>query len=285
MPSRRELDDRLARHPVVGAEPRIDIYGRIGIHPDRLTPKALPMEFRVWAKSLLRADRPRPFLIYGRPRSGTTLLVHLLDQVPGVRCDGELLHHFLIDPVGFLKRLPSRAGPDLGAYGMKLISYHLMEIQRIRRPLAFFDRIGDYGYRVIHLTRDSWDQTLSLVKAQRSGVYFNKSGTKGPSIVTIDPELFLRTLRWNVAMLDYENTVMSHVDHCRVHYDDDLKQADRHQETVDRVCDFLGVPSGPVASNMTRTGGKGGTQKVENIDQIIARVRDSDLADYVPERR
>jgi len=283
MTSRRDLDTAFARSPVVGSEPRTDIYGRLGIHPDRLNPKSLPMEAKVFVKAQLRGDRPKPFVIYGRPRSGTTLLVRLLDQVPAVRCNGELLHFFLLDPVGFLKRLPRRAGPGVGAYGVKLVSYHLMEIQRIRRPLAFFDRIGGVGYSILHLTRDTWDQTLSLAKAQQSGLYFPK-GKTGAQSLRLDPERFLALLKWNADMLAYETEVMSHVPHHLVCYETDLREAERHQSTIDGICRHLGVPSAPVSATMKRTGGEGGLQKVENLGEIAAHVRRSALAHLVPER-
>ncbi|MEM7508232.1 MAG: sulfotransferase [Pseudomonadota bacterium] len=282
MPSRRELDEAFARHPVVGSEPRTDIYGRLGVHPDRLNPKNLIIEAKVFARTLRRNDTPKPFVIYGRPRSGTTLLVRLLDQVPAVRCEGERLHYLLLDPVGFLARLPRRAGRDVRAYGVKLISYHLMEIQRIRRPLAFFDRIADFDYSVLHLTRNTWDQTLSLAKAHASGLYF-MNDKAGVQTLRLDPERFLALLTWNAEMLAYETEVMAHVPHHPIRYDTDLKDADRHQATIDDLCAYLGVPSAPVKATMKRTGGKTGLQRVENLDEVAAHIRQSDLAHLVPD--
>lgn len=280
--SREHLDNEFERHQVVGSEPRRDKYGQWGIHPDRLNPRSLPMEAKVWAKSLVQNDAPTPFLIYGRPRSGTTLLVRLLDQLPQVRSEGELLHYFLFSPIGFLRRLPKRAGPDVRAYGMKLISYHLMEIQRIRRPLAFFDRIGNHGYKVIHLTRNTWDQTLSLMKAQESGTYFSNSAGE-VEMLRLDPERFLKLLKWNEDMLEYENAVMTHVEHFPVSYDLDLKESTQHQKTIDALSAHLGISSTPVKATMKRTGGDRGLQKVENLDEVMEHVRQTELAHLVPE--
>ncbi|MEJ6396212.1 sulfotransferase [Gymnodinialimonas sp. 2305UL16-5] len=281
MQSREQIDDRLQRHPAIGSEPRLD--GPRRIHPDRLKARGVKMEARVLLKSLIAPqNKPKPFVIYGRPRSGTTLLVRLLDQVPGLRCDGELLHYFLVSPLGFLARLPRRTEPDVRAYGVKLISYHLTEVQRIRRPLAFFDRLGALDYTVLHLTRSTWDQTLSLAKAQRSGVYFSKSNA-GLGGLRIDPDYFLALLQWNEDILDYEREVMNHVDHLPLHYDDDLKNAAQHQATINRVCAHLGLPSAPVEAKMKRTGGKDGLQTVENLDELAAHVRQSPLAHLVPD--
>jgi hypothetical protein len=282
MTTRRELDRAFARHPVVGSEPRDDIYGRFGLHPDGFKTRSLKMEMRVWAKSLLRNDTPKPFVIYGRPRSGTTLLVHLLQQVPDVRCEGELFHFRLISPVGFTRRLPKRAGPTVRAFGFKIISYQMLDIQGIRRPLAFFDRIASQGYSVAHLTRNTWDQTLSLAKAQSSGVFFSRDGQT--RLLRIDPERFLALLKWNEDMLDYERAVMAHVPHFAIDYDRDLVDAARHQPTVDRFCAHLGIASAKVVAAIRRTGGEGGLHKVENMEDIVTRVRQSALAHLVPDR-
>jgi hypothetical protein len=281
MMSRKDLDRDFARHPVVGSEPRRDLYRRFRLHPDRFNPRSLPMEAKVWAKSLLRQDNPKPFLIYGRPRSGTTLLVRLLNQIPTVRCDGELLHYFLLSPSGLLRRLPKRSGNSIQAYGVKVISYQLMEVQRIRRPLAFFDRLAADGYRFVHLERQTWDQTLSLMKAQESGLYFSGSVSE-PQVLWLDPHRFLDLLRWNEKMLDYEKTVMSHVEHLGICYERDLGEPSRHQPTIDSVCAYLDIPSANVGVFTRRTGGERGLQKVANMAELVRRVGDSDMAHLVP---
>lgn len=95
--SRKDLDRVFERHHVVGTEPRRAVFGGFKIHRDRLKLRRLRLEAKVWAQSFVRHDTPKPFVIYGRPRSGTTLLVRLLDQVPAIRCDEELLHFFLLN--------------------------------------------------------------------------------------------------------------------------------------------------------------------------------------------
>jgi len=281
-PNRAELDRQLALDPAVGSEPRGDIYGRIGVHPDRFKLRSLPMEARVLAKSLFGQGQPKPFVIYGRPRSGTTVLVRLLDQVPQVQCDGELLHFFLLNPVGFLSRLPKRVQPDVAAYGVKLISFHLTEIQRIRRPLAFFDKLAARDYAVLHLTRNTWDQTLSLAKAHKSSYYKNRPGGKPAQTLRLEPARFLELLRWNDAMLAYENRVMAHVPHLPVTFENDLSSAELHQPAIDRICTYLGTTSAPVKAKSPRTGGKDGLLAVENLDEVAAYVQQSDLAHLLP---
>lgn len=262
---RVRMDEGLANHPAVNSEPKSDyLLGRF--HPHRFRADGPILEAEVALHAMLRRDTPRPFLIYGRPRSGTTLLVQLLDQVPHMRCDGELLHYGLLSPLKLLQRLPRRAGPDIRAYGVKLLSYQLLEVQRIRHPLAFFDRVRAMGYEILHVRRGTWSQTLSLVKAQTSGVYFGKG--KVPDTVRVDPDHLMGLLAWNARMLDYEDAVMAQVPHTRIQFEQDLRDATRHQDTVDRICAMMSLESAPVMARTERTGGRDGSMKIENEDAL-----------------
>ncbi len=276
MSDRSALDDAFERHPAVGSEPKDDyLFGRI--HPHRFRRHGPMLEARVWAKSLGRHDPTTPFLIFGRPRSGTTLLVRLLDQVPGIRSDGELLHYGAISPLGLLSRLPRRAGA--AAYGVKLLSYQLTEVQQIRRPLAFFDRVRDMGYRVIHLRRNTWAQTLSLARAQASQIYFIDRRAVATPRLRLDPAKFLALLSWNDRMLAYEDAVMAHVPHHLVQYETALLDNTRHQRTVDDICATLDMPSATVATRMIRTGE---AQTIVNMNDLRAIVSRSHLAHLLP---
>lgn len=281
MLDRSALDDQFEIHAAVGSEPKVEyLMGRI--HPHRLRLSGPLLEARVLAKSLSRRDNPSPFLIFGRPRSGTTLLVHLLSQVPGLRCDGELLHDGVFSPVGLLSRLARRS--DARAYGVKLLSYQMTEVQHIRRPLRFFDALSDRGFKIIHLRRETWPQTLSLAKGQSSRVYFMNKLSADKAEVRLDPARFVETLAWNARMLRYEDEVMAHVPHLRLQYETELEDSSRHQWTVNRVCELLSIPTAIVGSKMVRTGGATGRQRIVNMEEIMQAVQRSPLADLLSER-
>lgn len=277
MMERAQLDDRFERHEAVGSEPKEGyLWGRI--HPNVLRRDGILSEARVWAGSLRRRKRDdvEPFVIFGRPRSGTTLLLHLLRQVPGMHCDGELMQFGMIAPLGFLRRLPRRSKARV--YGLKLLSYQLTEVQRIRRPLAFFDLIGAMGYRVVHLRRQTFSQTLSLVRAQTSKVYFNKGEARAMNPVYVDPQRFMASLAWNERMLRYEDEVMAHVPHHLIQYESALQDSALHQQTVDAICAMMDLPSAPVEARMTRTAGSERCQTVSNLDELRDAVARSPLA-------
>lgn len=265
----------IAQHPAIGSEPR-DGYVLGRIHPHRLRLTSLKTEARVLIRALGRRGTPRKLLIFGRPRSGTTLLRLLLNQVPQIRCDGELLHDVVIAPRRYLNLLARRS--EAAVYGVKLLSYQMLEVQKISDPYGFMQGLAEDGFRFVHLRRHTLPQTLSLAAAQQSGRYFNRDGQSGPVEIALDEARFMAHLRWNAQMLDFEDQLMSHFDAIRLQYEDDLEQAGQHQPTIDRVCAQMGVASVPVAAQIARTGGAQGTVQIANRDALIAAANRSDLA-------
>lgn len=257
----------LARHPVHDIPPVGSPYVLGLWHKNRASLKGYSFEARVHAKALFVRNRPRKFLIVGRPRSGTSLLRRLLNQVDGVHCDGEMLHHAVLAPHLFLNRL---AGiKETRAYGSKLLSYQIFEVQKISDPAGFLEALLADNYTLVHVRRDTFDQALSLTIAQAGhGYHVRADQTRKAQDVTLDPDLFERQVRHHAAMLDYEDLLFSDLPHLKVQYEDDLRDPQSHQPTIDRICAALGVPSGPVAADLKRVLER---TTITNLDSLRAR--------------
>ena len=262
---RKALDDRFETHPAVNSEPKSGYRFGGRVHPDRLQTRSFRAQLRMIPTALLRRSRPRKLIVYARPRSGTTLLGHLLGQVPGVENRGELMHDRVLFPMHLPALAAARAKESV--FGFKVLSYQLMEVQRVRRPLAFFDKAVTEGFTLIHLRRNTWNQSLSLTMSSMLGVYFEGSEKRRHEI-RIDPVRFRNQVAWNLRMLDYEDEVMSHLPHLRLDYESALADPKDHQATVDLVCDAVGHPSGPVQARMRRTGGKDGSLRATNVEEL-----------------
>lgn len=262
---------RLAAHPVRRIIPPGDPYVWGRWHHDRATWKGYAFEAKVFLKSLVRRHDTERFLILGRPRSGTTLLHRLLNQVDAIHCDREMLHHAVLNPRGFLNRL---AGIKTSrAWGCKLLSYQMFEVQRIPDHRTFLEDLLSDGFRLIHIRRRTYDQCLSLSCAQANDQYHVRKGESGQTRhLSLDPARFVDQLQWNLAMLDYEKLLLEDLPHMIVDYETDLKSPTAHQPTVDRICKGLGLPSGPVMADLVRE-----NRRIDNLDALHAAVRAAGL--------
>lgn len=271
MSTRDDWLQALARHPVHDIPPVGDPYVLGRWHKDRASIRGYLFEARVWAKSMLRQSRPKRFLIVGRPRSGTTLLRGLLRQVEGMHCDGEMLHHAVLAPHAFLNRL---AGiKQTRAYGSKLLSYQIFEVQKIADPAAFLEGLVADDYTLIHARRETFDQALSLSVAQSGlGYHLRPGADMDTRSVTLDTDRFAAQMRHHAAMLSYEDLLFSEVPHLRVQYEDDLRVDTSHQATVDRICAALDVPSGPVMAQTSRVSDRREITNIEALRAIAAQM-------------
>lgn len=264
--------DDLRHHPVHAIAPTGAPYVLKLWHKDRASLQGYMLEARVFLKAMLSGPGSRHrFLIVGRPRSGSTLLGDLLNQTGCIECHGEMLHHAVLAPRALLRNL-ARKTPRPGC-AVKLLTYQMLEVQRLRDPEAFLRGLTDEGVRLIHLRRRSFDQSLSLSLAQEAGLYHlrKEAGPEGASRpVTLDPQAFLHQLRWNLAMLDYEDRLLARFDHLRIDYEEGLSDAARHQETIGRICGLIGLTSAPVAARLGRVGARYEVTNMEALREAIA---------------
>ena len=272
-----------------GLEPRPSrlVLGRF--HRDRLSLRGFSLEARLHAKALLRGKGARQkFLVIGRARSGTTLLENLLNQVPGVECGGELWHYAVANPGRLLDAFARKSDAD--AAGARILAYQVIHVQKIADPIRFFEKLHKEGVSMIHLTRDSFAQTLSIDIAQATRRYHDRMDGAGPAGAAarskgahrLDPTSFIRKLQWSEATLEFERDCLSTVPHLSLTYEEGLLDPARHQATVDRVCDWLNVATGPVSAGLRKVLSRSFAENVVNSEEILTAMDAAGLSHLKP---
>jgi len=262
------LRKRLEHHPVHGIE-RLGAPYIMGVHPNRLKLS----NYRWELKTALRRpfsgrSKTKKFVILSLPRSGTTLLVRMLNQLPQVKCLGEVLINGVAMPRRFINGLADLAPTE--AFGCKILAFHLLETVWTRDPLGLIEGLHDDGFKLILLERELFSQSLSLSWAFETGEYHRTTAiTDGDRAdVALDPEQFEKMLQWNRASLDWLKLLLSELPHLHLNYERDLKDVGSHQATVDRIATELGVDSGPVEADLYKVTSADGRKAVSNIDAL-----------------
>ncbi len=269
---------------VMSAPPVDTTYVAGRWHHDRATLYGYWIEARVLASMLLQRQpgAENRFLIIGRARSGTTLLTDLLNAHLAVQCDREVLHFALARPAAHLERLAAKC--PCGTYGAKLLSYQMVQVHRMADPRGFLAGLAGRGWRLIHLERDTFAQTLSLHKAQGSGRYHSDQGTRakpsGPLV--LEPEDFARRLEWNDLLLRYEHWCLQDLTHLHVSYDRDLATAEQQSAAMARIFDWIGVPDAPVQTTLEKVLPPDPTRLIANFDAVADAVRARGLGHLLP---
>jgi len=223
------------------------------------------------------------FVLFGRGRSGTTALVSMLDDVPGLQCEGEVLHNYVPFPYRHVWGRAARC--SAATYGCKILSYQIKDVQRPPGRRTDFLRTlhREHGFQILYLRRTNLlRHALSNIRARRDTFHRKKSAPDTePTALHVDPDHVVEWMEGSQALNDYEHRLLEDVPYLSLTYEEHLRYADDHQATVDLVCDFLGIESGPVESSYRKVAPPSLRDRVANYEELAQRLDGTPYAQYL----
>jgi len=226
---------------------------------------------------------PVRFVIFGRGRSGSTTLVSLLDSLPGVQCDDEVLHRPVLFPLAHVRARCASSRSQ--AYGCKILSYQVRTVHRAQRRQAFVGDLSRDGFRILYLTRNNVvQQAISNIRARKLG-FHQATGTEAAvQRVTVDRDDLMYWIGQSSALARFERAALDGVPHLALTYEDDLVLDSLHRATLLRVCDFLELPRPAGAtprSQYRKNSPRTLRGSVANYDQLVGFLQDTPFAGYL----
>lgn len=242
-----------------------------------------------YAKGLLTwRKHDRRFVIYCRGRDGSTLLVNLLNQLPDLHCDGEILYARVIAPQLYVRCCESLATAQ--TYGFKLLDYHLTHVQRVSGPAEFLRRLDRSGYKIIHLKR--WNllrQVLSAFYVQHRGGYagghqHHRSADGPPQVsrMNVNVEELGHWLRETERRAQNEEAQLAGLSSLELVYERDLLRAEDQQRTVDRVADYVGARSVRVNAGLARLTADDLSEFISNAEDVVRFLEQTEYRRFLP---
>lgn len=222
------------------------------------------------------------FVILTQGRSGSDLLVSLLDSHPQIHCAREPLRHRLLFPKLYLKCYTNLSPRDV--FGFKLIVYQFNNVQRIEDPVIFMADLYDLGFKIIYLKRrNTLRIALSVYYSLHRGTWVSKESDGKPKHTKMAVDF--RKLFNKMEAIDrfriLEEKILEKLPHMKIVYEDDLLDNNRHQSTVDRIANFLGVSPASVDTNYVRITTDEISSFVANIDELRDSVRGTKYEKYL----
>jgi len=231
-------------------------------------------ELRNYLDDALRKPRQdaKHVLIFAQGRSGTTLLESLLCSTGHFTGLGEPLHLFTREvwaPVRHLRGLGRSARGNVVAHvkGSQLVR----DRRRPVDPGQFLRSMSAEGWAIVHVRRQGTaGQVLSECVARARGAYHKVDDRPDDIRPRIEPQEFLARLDRRLRFHEDDHAALQGVPHLSLVYEDDLMDSTHHQATVDRVCDWLGLPRRPVRTELRRISARGPAEQIENYDELVA---------------
>lgn len=262
-----------------------DLLYRLRFYRPLITVRSVAREVSAYGRAWRRPDRGASlgFVIFASGRTGSSLLMDLLNSHPGIECEDEILSHRVLSAHRFLD---ARAALSRRAmFGFKLKLHHLAT-QGITDPAAFLGRLHAEGCRIVHLARrDRLRQALSsAVARQRLTQHQTRAGQRpraGP--FRIDVPWLIGRMRQMDAGLQGERAALTGLPHLALWYEDDLLRRESFQASLDRVFDYLGLDQAPVRTEYVRTGTDRLADLVANLAEIRQALRTTEYASLAGE--
>ncbi len=213
----------------------------------------------------------KKFVILGISRSGSTLLVNLLNSHPKITCEGEILTQRVQYPELYVRSRPTFSKKEV--YGFKLLIYHMNGVHEMKYPVKFVSDLHEDGYKVIHLRRlNVLRQALSGLYARHLGtfhMYKNKDNVEKKKM-HVNMERLLKKIKVTERKVELEERILKKVPHLSFIYENDLMETDAQKATIDKICDYLELPPTKVATDHKRVTSDSFEDFIENADEMIA---------------
>jgi len=239
---------------------------------------------RDYAASVLPAGEIKQFCIVTTMRTGSELLVDLLNSHEKIRCEGEIMTARPVFPLVLVRGRVRRAKyRGYQAYGFKIVSTHLIDF--LNGPdRGFARRLADEGFAFIHIRRRNVvRQVLSHLRARTDGEWHPTDGTEVTgTTVRIDPLIMIAQARLIEIHDDGLCWMLEDLPTRTLWYEDDLRDANAQQSTVDGICGMLGIEPKPVRTSLKRIARPSLEDEIDNLEEIrrvISGTRYAELLD------
>ncbi|MEQ8972137.1 MAG: Stf0 family sulfotransferase [Coleofasciculus sp. C1-SOL-03] len=230
------------------------------------------------------------FLVLAQPRTGSTLLFDLLNSHPKISCEGnarnaEILRKRLAFPLLFINGRTKIHCDKV--YGFKLITNHL-QIQNIKNEERFIENLYDQGFQIIFLKRTNiLKQSLSIMSANSTGVWhiekWQDQTTLTKKKIQVNCKLLMQYMEALQRQEKQYETILKNLPHLGVTYEKDLLGADKHQQTLNRIFEYLGILSRNVETSLLKIGSESLSDSIQNYEELVETISGTEYAKFLDE--
>lgn len=233
-----------------------------------------------YLQSFLRGKKPSScFLIFAQGRTGTWLMYHFLNAHPAIACEKEILMSRKWFPTNYVQKRSQLVGGKI--YGCHVQINQLLHTQSIQ-PASFLMQLNTLGWKIIYMRRkDIVRQSISNLLANHRQQWYSydlKEVNAQPIQIDIPNLTAWLERRTNHNQIEAAN--LEQLPHLEVIYEEDLKDANKHQSTMDKVFDFLEVESISVVAKTKKLSNNNLRNVISNYDDLLSFLDNSGYSKY-----
>ena len=150
-------------------------------------------------------------------------------------------------------------------------------------PQSLLGDLYHDGWKIISLKRHHFlRQAVSLLIVKQRSKWHDTypNALKGLKL-TLNCERLLGKLKSRERYFQKETDILANIPHLALFYEDHLLKAESHQNTLDRVFDYLGLDSVPVNTKLFRTSSDNFADFIENYDEVVNVISQTKYAKFL----
>lgn len=211
-------------------------------------------------------------VLFGQGRTGCSTLGELLSSHPQFQYDDEILLFNVFFPRLFIKAMCALSKKDI--YGFKIKIYQLTKSQNIQDPKQFMHELYRQGWKIIYIKRRNLlHREVAALTAKSCRLRFKSEDTPSNGVkVYIDCKGLIERMQRRGMYLAQEEEILKNLPHITIVFEDDLLRAENHQRTLDKILDYLGLPSVPVKTIFLRAASKRLSDYIQNYEEVVRAI-------------
>jgi LPS sulfotransferase NodH len=219
----------------------------------------------------LPAPDIRRICIVTNGRTGSELLVDLLNGHPRMLCEGEILGTPRRDPFRFVRgrTIIARRRQHVDAYGFKINVHYLALANRRWTMPTLIEALVRDGFGIVRLRRENLlRQAISTMRAGPTRTFHVTEAVRSVPL-HVDPINVLSVMRQFESSDEFLDKLLAKVETVEVTYEDDIEPEGRRDATLSRVFTLAGLePATVPRSALKQTTPRSLTDAVENHQEI-----------------
>ena len=253
-----------------------------------------PFVAREWAAyslAMLRKSKlpEKRFVIFAQGRTGSTVLVDLMNSHPDVFTFGEIMDYDVIrnlrNPRRYAEGICSLSKSPATGFKVKIYQFENAQRQEPKKVLVDFH---ENGWKLIYLKRSNiFRHAISDIRSEMTGEFHNVKGTavggKQPTRrkLRIDPGHLIHAMRFREDCIAREQRALESLPHFVVEYEKDLLGPDAQHQTMNRVFEFLDLPPHQAETKFRKVTSHQISDDIENVDELEAELKRHDYGKFL----
>lgn len=243
-------------------------------------------ELKVYFNYLFKRknQNKKQVLIFAQGRTGSTLLEKLLCSTSHFDKRGEILGDSgkkILFPYQYISGLVNMYSNNNFIFHLKI--YHLKKGRYGKTdPLFFLNKLQNDGWSFIYLYRkNKLNHYLSNKIAESRNNYFKYDNRIENFQLSINLDDLRNDIKKRKKFEESELNTLANINFIKIAYEDDLENSLNHQNTVNKILDYLELERKPCFTSMVKVNQSSQQDIIVNYNEVAAFLMENGMSEYI----